>query len=67
MKKHSVTLRGHRTSISLEEIFWKELWRITAEQKRPLQKLIEEIDRGRMGSLSSALRIYVLREAMRGK
>jgi predicted DNA-binding ribbon-helix-helix protein len=67
MKKHSVTLRGHRTSISLEEIFWKELQRMAEAQRRPLQKLIEEIDRGRAGSLSSALRVYVMREAMRGK
>jgi predicted DNA-binding ribbon-helix-helix protein len=61
MKKHSLTLRGHRTSLSLEDEFWEELKRLAKQQKRPLQSLIEEIDRGRKGNLSSALRIYVLK------
>jgi predicted DNA-binding ribbon-helix-helix protein len=61
MRKRSVTLRKHRTSISLEDIFWKELQRLANAQKRPLQQLIEEIDRHRSAAnLSSALRTYVV-------
>jgi predicted DNA-binding ribbon-helix-helix protein len=62
MKKHSLTLRGHRTSLSLEDEFWEELKRLAKQQKRPLQSLIEEVDRSRKGNLSSALRIYVLNQ-----
>ncbi len=61
MKKHSVTLNGHRTSITLEEEFWRELNAIAAKQKRPLQQLIAEIDAAHHGNLSSALRLYVLK------
>lgn len=60
LKKHSVTLEGHRTSITLEEEFWAELQKIAAERKMPLQKLIASIDKTRTGNLSSALRVYVL-------
>ncbi len=60
LKKHSITLNGHRTSFSLEEEFWSELQAIARRQKRSVQDLIEEIDRGRKGNLSSALRIFVL-------
>jgi predicted DNA-binding ribbon-helix-helix protein len=65
MKKHSVTLNGHRTSISLEDIFWRHLGAFAKAQNRPLQDLIEEIDRGREGNLSSALRVYVVEKLTR--
>ncbi|MBI3420225.1 MAG: ribbon-helix-helix domain-containing protein [Proteobacteria bacterium] len=61
LHKHSITLRGHRTSFSLEDEFWNELKTLARRQKRPLQALIEEVDRGRKGNLSSALRVYVLK------
>lgn len=62
--KHSVTLKGHRTSISLEGEFWRELRRIAAEKDRPINALIAEIDveRGTEAGLASAIRVYVLRE-----
>lgn len=60
LKKHSVTLEGHRTSITLEEEFWAELQKIAAARNMPLQKLIASIDKTRTGNLSSALRVYVL-------
>ncbi|HCM83087.1 MAG TPA: aryl-sulfate sulfotransferase [Rhodospirillaceae bacterium] len=62
MKKHAVTIRGHRTSISLEAEFWAELKSLAARQSRPLASLIAEIDATRAGKsgLSSALRLYVL-------
>ena len=60
--KRSVTIAGHRTSISLEAEFWQALTDIAAETKRPLARLIGEVDKreGRDKNLSSALRIYVL-------
>ena len=60
--KRSVTISGHRTSVSLEPEFWQALTEIAAETKRPLAKLIDEIDKreGRGKNLSSALRVFVL-------
>jgi len=60
--KRSVTISGHRTSVSLEAEFWQALTEIAAEMKRPLAKLIDEIDKrdGRGNNLSSALRVFVL-------
>ncbi len=61
IRKHSVVLAGHRTSVSLEDAFWAELKTIAARQGRSLNDLIAEIDRERQGNLSSALRVYVLK------
>lgn len=60
--KHSVTLHGHRTSISLEEPFWSELRDIARLKSVPINALVSEIDEGRgMDSgLASAIRVYVL-------
>ena len=60
--KHSVTLRGHRTSISLEAPFWQELRAIAREKDMPINALVTEIDesRGMDSGLASALRVYVL-------
>ncbi len=60
--KRSVTIAGHRTSVSLEAEFWQALADIAAESKRPLARLIVEIDKreGRAKNLSSALRLFVL-------
>lgn len=61
IRKHSTTLRGHRTSLSLEDVFWEELKAIAASRKMALAALIAEIDSARdpAGNLSSALRIYI--------
>jgi predicted DNA-binding ribbon-helix-helix protein len=62
MQKHAVTIKGHRTSISLEPEFWAEIKAIAARQKKPLAALIAEIDAARAGEgLSSAIRVYVLK------
>jgi predicted DNA-binding ribbon-helix-helix protein len=60
--KRSVTIAGHRTSVSLEPEFWDALNEIAAEKKRPLARLIGEVDKreGREQNLSSALRLFVL-------
>lgn len=61
MKKRSVTVAGHATSISLEEPFWQALRELSAERDEPLNALIAEIDAQRgPNNLSSALRLWVL-------
>ncbi len=61
--KHSLTLRGHRTSVSLEEDFWQAFRAIAAERGLTLNQLAAEIDETRDGDvgLASAIRIFVLR------
>jgi predicted DNA-binding ribbon-helix-helix protein len=61
LKKHSVKLWGHSTSITIEDIFWDGLKHIADTKNISLKKLIEEIDEAREGNLSSALRVYVCR------
>lgn len=60
VKKRSVTVAGHRTSLSLEDAFWRELKRLAAADGLTLAELIARIDRERSGNLSSAARVYVL-------
>lgn len=60
LRKRSVTIAGHRTSISLEDEFWSELVRIAAENKTSLNSLISAIDEARSTNLSSAIRLHVL-------
>ncbi|MFI4987668.1 MAG: ribbon-helix-helix domain-containing protein [Alphaproteobacteria bacterium] len=60
LAKRSVTIAGHRTSVSLEAPFWAALQEIAARRGLSLNALIEEIDRGRGGNLSSAIRVFVL-------
>ncbi|MCW9034750.1 MAG: ribbon-helix-helix domain-containing protein [Rhodospirillales bacterium] len=60
IKKRSVTLSGHRTSISLENIFWDHLTQIAKSRGLSLNQIVNEIDQKRDGNLSSALRVYVL-------
>lgn len=59
--KHSFSIRGHRTSISLEAEFWRALKEAAASDGVPLAALVARIDqeRGEAG-LSSAVRIWVL-------
>lgn len=59
--KHSVSIAGHRTSISLEEPFWEALREIAEQESLSVQALIGRIDaeRGEQ-NLSSAIRVYVL-------
>ena len=58
LSKRSITIAGHRTSVSLEEIFWRALAEQAAAEGRSLAKLIAEVDRHRAGNLSSALRVH---------
>ena len=60
--KHSLTLRGHRTSVSLEPEFWHEFRRIANERGKTINGLAIEIDesRGDVG-LASAIRVFILK------
>jgi predicted DNA-binding ribbon-helix-helix protein len=62
-RKHSLTLRGHRTSVSLEDEFWLAFRKIAEEDERPINVLAAEIDesRGTDCGLASAIRLFVLR------
>ena len=60
LAKRSVTIAGHRTSVSLEAPFWDALKEIAGARGMSLNLLIEEIDGNRSGNLSSALRVHVL-------
>ena len=71
LEKHSVAIAGHRTSVTLEAIFWRALKSIAKERGRSLSELIAEVDRRRgdmepAPNLSSALRVYVLSHARAG-
>ena len=66
VEKRSVTIRGHRTSVSLEAPFWDALKDIAATEGRSLGSLIAEVDESAQGNLSSALRVHVL-EWLRGR
>lgn len=61
-RKRSLTLRGHRTSVSLEDAFWESFREIAADQGKPVNVLAAEIDASRdVGTgLASAIRLYVL-------
>lgn len=62
VQKRSVTINGHRTSISLEQAFFDQLNSVAAATGRTFAGLVAEIDRdrARATNLSSALRLYVL-------
>ena len=62
--KHSVTIGGHRTSVSLEEPFWRELKLIARRRGETTATLIAQIDPRRPADvgLATALRLYVLSE-----
>ena len=71
MRKRSVTIHGHQTSISLEDEFWAELAAIAQDRNLSLNGLVAEIDKVRTGpqgggaNLSSALRVFVLKHLRR--
>lgn len=62
MAKRSLTIAGHRTSVSVEAPFWDAVGEIAAARRQSIAALVTAIDRARQGrgNLSSAIRIYVL-------
>ncbi len=60
IRKHSVIIAGHRSSVSLEPEFWAALKEIAARRGVSINDLVTEIDKQRRDNLSSALRVFVL-------
>jgi predicted DNA-binding ribbon-helix-helix protein len=59
--KRSIVIAGHKTSVSLEDAFWKALKEIAGGRKITLSDLVSSIDTDRrQGNLSSAIRLFVL-------
>ena len=71
IRKHSVVLAGHATSLSLEAAFWDALSTLAERRGQSLNRLIEAIDRDRTAAggvnLSSAVLDFVLETARRGE
>lgn len=67
--KRSLTLRGHRTSVSVEDVFWSEFRRLAAARGQSINELAAEIDadRGMASGLASAIRVWVLAEVKAGR
>lgn len=71
MRKRSITIHGHQTSVSLEDAFWQELSALAQARGLSLNALVTEIDKARTspggdgGNLSSTLRVYVLDQLRR--
>jgi predicted DNA-binding ribbon-helix-helix protein len=65
--KRSVRIAGHPTSVSLEPAFWDALGEIARRRGVSLNALIAAIDAERSGSLSSAVRVFVLHSCRRGE
>ncbi len=64
LQKHSLTIAGHQTSLSLEPEFWQALQAAAAAEGKALAQLVGEIDQTRgQRNLSSAIRVWLLRRA----
>ncbi len=64
-RKRSLTLHGHRTSVSLEDAFWAELQAIAEARGQSINALVAEVDaaRGVSAGLASAIRVFILQQA----
>ena len=58
--KKSITIKRHRTSVSLEKEFWDALNIISKEKNSSVEKLIFNIDSNRESPLASSIRVFVL-------
>jgi predicted DNA-binding ribbon-helix-helix protein len=59
--KRSIVIAGHKTSVSLEDAFWKGLKEIAGGRDMTLSEMVAAIDTERQhGNLSSAIRLFVL-------
>lgn len=65
LRKRSVTIAGHGTSVSLENAFWDALKDMAEERGISLNAMITEIDKERTGNLSSAIRVFILEHMRR--
>jgi predicted DNA-binding ribbon-helix-helix protein len=65
--KRSIIIAGQKTSVSLENEFWEELKKIASTRNRPVSHLIADIEDGKQGNLSSAIRLFVLDDVQKRK
>lgn len=65
VRKRSIRVAGHATSVSLEQAFWERLQDLAAERGMSINEIITDIDRRRTGNLSSAIRLFVLEKVDR--
>ena len=66
--KHSIVIAGHKTSVSLEDAFWRGLKDLAHDKDMTLSNIVGKIDTGRQeGNLSSAIRLFVLDGLQRPK
>ena len=63
--RKSLTIKKHRTSLSLEKEFWDALKIIAQEKKCSIENLITNIDTNRNTSLASSIRVYLLKFYMK--
>jgi predicted DNA-binding ribbon-helix-helix protein len=62
--KRSLTIAGHRTSLSLEPEFWQALQDAARAEKKTVAAMVGEVDRTRgTRNLSSAVRVWLFRRA----
>lgn len=61
IRKRSVRIAGHASSVSLEEAFWESLKEIAQRKNISISALITEIDQNRGANLSSAIRVHILK------
>ncbi len=66
VKKRSVVVGGHRTSISLEQAFWEALQQLAVREGKTINQMVSDIDAARSGNLSSAIRVWILDRAVEG-
>lgn len=60
IRKRSVSIAGHATSVSVEDAFWTAFSEIAEQRNVSVSRLIRDIDEERSGNLSSAIRVFVL-------
>ncbi len=65
-QKHSLTIAGHATSLTLEPIFWDALTEAARSEGKSLAALVAEIDEARTTNLSSAVRVWLFRRTLAG-
>ena len=63
--KKSITIKKHRTSLSLEKEFWDALKIIAKEKKCSIENLVTKIDSERKVSLASSIRVFLLKFYMK--
>ena len=63
--KKSITIKKHRTSLSLEKEFWDALRIVATIQNCSIESLVSKIDMDRETSLSSSIRVYLLKFFMK--